>query len=421
MLDPWIAAPPVAIDSVKPPPPVNDPALQPPVVDVMQPPAAINLEQPPAVIDPTPPPAQSDVSADSAPVASVEVESDPPTLARGHVLEAAPVVDAAPAFDAFAGNAIGDDTAALFQAWEASLEPDGTPIAEPSPSARAAQHEADMASVRELFKQLAAGYARPLRDFLLEVRFGDPAREWIDVATPGAVALRRAAGELELPELASALDGFVAALELAVDPSGSTLSADARELLEGAYAKLVELMPKVFALEAERGRREPVIVQSLLLQVPDVRKVALDKIYAAGLSTLDMFYASRPRDIAEATGLAIEVATRVCDRFQAYKRDIAALRPTTKARGSASAWPSSPPSSPISTRRTTGRVRVGRRRPARRAASARNARGRCSRSTCSSRASARSIRQGNRAGALPPEDPGARPVPRRGEAEAARS
>jgi hypothetical protein len=86
-------------------------------------------------------------------------------------------------------------------------------------------------------------------------------------------------------------------------------------------------MPRVFALDDERGRREPIIVQSLLLQVPDVRKVALDKIYAAGLTQLDMFYASKPRDIAELTGLAIEVATRVCDKFQAYRRDIAALPP----------------------------------------------------------------------------------------------
>jgi hypothetical protein len=199
--------------------------------------------------------------------------------------------------------------------------------AEPTPStvARAARHEADMAEVRELFAGIAVAYARPLRDFMIEVAWGEPTREWLDIALPAASALRRAAAAVELPELDAALEGYGTALELA---SGEgSIHREVREMLAGAYARLMEAMPGVFALEDERSRREPVIVRSLLLQVPGVHKVAIDKLYAAGVNGLSVFYAARPRELAEATGLDEALCAAVCERFQSYRREVAELSP----------------------------------------------------------------------------------------------
>ncbi|APR77199.1 Translation initiation factor 2 [Minicystis rosea] len=195
----------------------------------------------------------------------------------------------------------------------------------PDAAAIRAQHESDMAEVRALFTELAIAHARPLRDFMIEVSWGDPTREWLDIATPACTALRNAADALEMPDLGAALVAFAAALELCAGEG--TIGRDARDLLLGAYAKLAELMPAAFALEGERGRREPIIVRSLLLQVPGVQKVALDKIYAAGLSSLEMFYAAGPREIADTTGLDLEVTTRIHDRFQRYRKEIAQIDP----------------------------------------------------------------------------------------------
>lgn len=200
---------------------------------------------------------------------------------------------------------------------------------EPSPlvdeETRRAQHESDMAEVRALFIEMAAMHARPLRDFMIEVSSGDPAREWLDVAAPATAGLRRACEALEMPELGAALDGFSAALELGAGEA--SIHREVKDLLLGAYGKLTELMPAAFALEGERGRREPIIVRSLLLQVPGVHQVALDKIYAAGLLTLEMLYAAGAKELAETTGLDVALCARIHDRLQRYRREVAEIDP----------------------------------------------------------------------------------------------
>lgn len=190
---------------------------------------------------------------------------------------------------------------------------------------RRAQHESDMAEVRALFIEMAAMHARPLRDFMIEVSSGDPAREWLDVAAPATAGLRRACEALEMPDLGAALDGFSAALELAAGEA--SIHREVKDLLLGAYGKLTELMPAAFALEGERGRREPIIVRSLLLQVPGVHQVALDKIYAAGLMTLEMLFAAGAKELAETTGLDVALCARIHDRLQRYRREAAEIDP----------------------------------------------------------------------------------------------
>src|SRR5262249_44353741 len=140
-----------------------------------------------------------------------------------------------------------------------------------------------------------------------------------------AAPLRRAATALEMPDLGAALDGFTAALELAAGEA--TIHREAKDLLIGAYAKLLELMPLAFALEGERGRREPIIVRSLLLQIPGVKKVAVDKLYAAGLTSLELLYMAGAKELSETTGLEPDVATRIHERFQRYRREVAGINP----------------------------------------------------------------------------------------------
>ncbi|HEY3595563.1 MAG TPA: helix-hairpin-helix domain-containing protein, partial [Polyangiaceae bacterium] len=95
----------------------------------------------------------------------------------------------------------------------------------------------------------------------------------------------------------------------------------ARDALVSAYAKLAEQMPSVFALEGERGQREAVIVHALLQQVPDVRKVTIDKIYAAGLTSLDVLLTARPDEIAATTGIGEALAERIAQQFRRYRED----------------------------------------------------------------------------------------------------
>jgi hypothetical protein len=90
-------------------------------------------------------------------------------------------------------------------------------------------------------------------------------------------------------------------------------------------------MPQAFGLEGERGRRETIIVHALLQQVPEVRKVTIDKIYAAGLTNLDHLFVARPDELSATTGIGENLASRIVEKFQRYRREIASLADTTRA------------------------------------------------------------------------------------------
>ena len=100
-------------------------------------------------------------------------------------------------------------------------------------------------------------------------------------------------------------------------------------------------MPQAFALDLDRTQREAAILQSLLLQVPEVKKVTLDRLYAAGLTTLEAMFLATPGDIAATTGIPESLAEQIVERFQAYRAQVQAdACPTRRARASASTSPS---------------------------------------------------------------------------------
>jgi hypothetical protein len=185
----------------------------------------------------------------------------------------------------------------------------------------------DIAQVQGLFKEIAANYLGPVRDLMIELELGTPNKDWLAVCVPSVTSLRRSAEGMGLTDLVTALGGLGEAMDRAGKEEGMMLSETARESLKTAYRALVLILPDAFAVEHERDRREPTIVLSLLRQVPEVRQVALDKLYAAGLTSLEMFYKASPADIAAATGLGTDIAERVVERFQRYKRETGSVPP----------------------------------------------------------------------------------------------
>lgn len=185
----------------------------------------------------------------------------------------------------------------------------------------------DIAQVQGLFKEMAANYLGPVRDLMIELELGEPTKDWLSVCLPSVTSLRRSAESMGLADLVTALDGLKQAMDGAAKDEGTTLTPVAREQLKQAYRALVLILPDAFAVEHERDRREPTIVLSLLRQVPEVRQVALDKLYAAGLTSLEMFYKATASDISAATGLGFEIAERVVERFQRYRRESGSVPP----------------------------------------------------------------------------------------------
>jgi hypothetical protein len=181
--------------------------------------------------------------------------------------------------------------------------------------------------VRELFADIAANYVRSVRNFMIEINRGDTAKEWIDICQPAVLSIKRAAEKMDLHDVYKAVDDFDAVLELAASSEGRMIRGEAREELILSYSELVRLMPQAFTLDAERDQRESIIIHSLLLQIPEVRKLTVDKLYAAGLTTLDVIFLAKPEDLGATAGIPDWLCDKIVDKFQAYRREVQAVAP----------------------------------------------------------------------------------------------
>jgi hypothetical protein len=180
----------------------------------------------------------------------------------------------------------------------------------------------DIAQAQNLFKQIAGAYISPVRHFMIELRMGEASKDWISVCSPALASMAGSAERMGLTQLTRALEELKTALDASDSAAGPTVSGAARDAVLAKAERLMTELPEAFAVDAESDRRDPIIVRSLLSQVPGVRKVQIDKIYRAGITSLAMFLVAKPQEIAETTGLDLELCSRVLDRFLRYKKEL---------------------------------------------------------------------------------------------------
>lgn len=181
---------------------------------------------------------------------------------------------------------------------------------------------ADVTEVRKLFVQIAAEQARPLREFLVELKLGEASKAWLDVVVPATRSLRKSAFDMGLIDLCRELDKLIRAMEGAEKTKGAKLDKAAGKDILSSHEHLNALMPSVFGISEQAGRREPIILQSLLRQVPGLRKVALDKLFGAGLTSLEMYLVAKPHELVETAGIPLALADQIVDTFARYKREM---------------------------------------------------------------------------------------------------
>jgi hypothetical protein len=191
--------------------------------------------------------------------------------------------------------------------------------ARPAPARHGVSNAADQAAVRATFEDLAVAHVRPLRNMMLDLKWGEPVSIWLDLANPALKSLRQMAEQVELAELVKAIDGFSAALEKSVQGAAQA-SEQTRDALLAAYAPLVKAMPKAFELEGERDRREPIIVQSVLRQVSALEPLMVQRLYAVGLGRLDTLLKATAEEIAVVADLPQAVAAAVVAKVQELRR-----------------------------------------------------------------------------------------------------
>ena len=195
----------------------------------------------------------------------------------------------------------------LDRAFDQILVP-GPPRAVPMPATAA-----DLAALHDTYVDLAVEYCVPVRNVMLEVSWGEPPVLWLEQVRSAIAALRAMSEKVELDALATALEGFNGAVGAVVASGEATVSAQRREQLLAAYAPVVSALPRAFDLEGERDRREPIILRSLLLQVPELSPLAVEKFFAAGLVRLAAIAGATAEEIAVVTGVDPVLAGRVLE------------------------------------------------------------------------------------------------------------
>jgi hypothetical protein len=176
----------------------------------------------------------------------------------------------------------------------------------------------DLATVREVFQEVCVTHVSQVRDVMLELRFGHADVTWLASTKPALSSLRAMAAQVELTEFCSALDQFCSTIDSMTAKGTQLEDADKAELL-ARYQRLIELIPQAFELDAERDRREPVIIEALLFQIDGVERVTLDKLFAVGLNRLDAFMTATADEVAVVTGIRPALAVAIVEQFRAYR------------------------------------------------------------------------------------------------------
>jgi chemotaxis protein histidine kinase CheA len=176
----------------------------------------------------------------------------------------------------------------------------------------------DLEAVRKTFHEVAVTHVSPVRDAMLELRFGDADPSWLASTKPALSSLRAMAAQVDLKDLCAALDEFSTMIDTAAANS-ARISDEHKASLLGRYQRLIELIPRAFELDAERDRREPIIIEALLLQIDGVERPTMDKLFAVGLNRLDALTVANAQDVVAVSGIRVAIAEAIVAQFQAYR------------------------------------------------------------------------------------------------------
>jgi hypothetical protein len=176
----------------------------------------------------------------------------------------------------------------------------------------------DLDAVRKTFQEVAVTHVSPVRDAMLELRFGNADPSWLASTRPALSSLREMAAQVDLKDLCAALDEFYTMVNTAA-ANGTRISDEHKASLLERYQRLIELIPKAFELDAERDRREPIIIEALLLQIDGVERPTINKLFAVGLNRLDALTVANAQDVVAVSGIRLPIAEAIVAAFQAYR------------------------------------------------------------------------------------------------------
>jgi hypothetical protein len=132
---------------------------------------------------------------------------------------------------------------------------------------------------------------------------------------------------MKFSSVAEALSGFSAVLDEAQSQPDSRIRGHVRRKVLERFEILRQVLPDAFAVAEERDRREPIIIHAILSQIEGVHVLERDRLYAAGVNRLAVFYEASPVDLAATTGMSFAVAEQIKQRVAQYRQQRANATP----------------------------------------------------------------------------------------------
>jgi hypothetical protein len=182
--------------------------------------------------------------------------------------------------------------------------------------------------LREQFDASAPRLLDGLLHLMLELRGSESApADWARDAGASLRTLRGMAAKLDDAALLEALDGLLDLLERAQLENLPRIDGSLREELLRAYAVLRAHIPAAADPDYELGRRDPLLVEQILLQVNGVQLTTLRKLHAAGWTTSESFLRRTQDELARSTGMDAALAERIMAAFRTFRAQFATLVP----------------------------------------------------------------------------------------------
>lgn len=186
----------------------------------------------------------------------------------------------------------------------------------------------DHKAVADTFADIAKVHAQPLRELMFQISVGRTPRQWASACRPVLRPLFDAATQIGMLELVGGLGAFDAALERAAAEPNAFVSDGAADAMKAAYERLRKQMPDAFMPPDRADNRRMILLEALLLQVPDMHRRTLAKLYAAGLSTLSQLASANAEEIAVVAGVDRKLAEAVVVHVQRFEQERSRVDPT---------------------------------------------------------------------------------------------
>jgi hypothetical protein len=202
------------------------------------------------------------------------------------------------------------------------------PVAAHTQTPHAPAEQGDEAAWRETFSAIAKLHIQPLRELMYHLSSGCTPRTWVQQTRPVLNPLFDAARQTGDADLLDALGELDTALELADAEATALVGPVSRGAIQQAYARLGVQLPETFGPARSTDGRRLLVFEALLLQVPNVHRRVLTKLYAAGIGTIQQLLQGNSEELSRAAGIEQPLAAAIIEHVSRYSRERSGLDPS---------------------------------------------------------------------------------------------